>query len=743
MTEAAEKLSGKLGLDTTDFKTGVQAANRELRVLESSFRAGVATLGDWSASSTGLEARVKSLTGQMDIQKLKVAALREEYERVKTEKGENSRAAQDLEIKLNKETETLGKMEAELGQTETALTEMTTATEESGSKAEEAGGKWDGFKTILGGVGAMARGALTMLTGLAVGAVATIAAVGGLVFSSAAAADGIADMSVKTGISVERLQEMKYAGDQLGVSLETITGAQYRLTRAMAAAQENRWGDQAQTFKDIGVSVVDAAGNLRSSEDVFNDVITALGGLENPAEADAIAMSLFGRSAQELNPLIRAGTGELARLTEEARKNGAVVSTETIGALAGLQDQLDGLKGGLLGVGMTLAGAFAPLTSGILGEATGVLQRLAGIVTNFAGTSNFAPALAGLFTDIVKDIATSAPQMLTAGLGIIQTILTAIKNSLPTLLTAATDILTSLLNFIVAALPIIIPMGIQILLALVNAILTNLPMLIEAALQAIIALATGLAAALPELIPAVMQAIITIVQVLIENLPLLVDAALQLILALTYGLIAAIPILVPAIPEIMNALVGAIILALPMIADAALQIIFSLATALTGGKPDMGKSGTALVDEFVAKMKTMGTQIRSIGKFMVEGIWEGIKGAYTWLYDRIKEFIDDIIQSIMDAGEGHSPMKKFYAPGKFAVQGFVGGMFEEAKNMERQMGSLLNGVHFAPAFASGGGSSNVVNNNGNSLTINGLTFPGNDMNSITLADVIEYISRRG
>ena len=103
MGEAIEKLSGKLGVDTTDFKTGIAAANRELRLLESGFRASTASLGDWSKSATGMEERIKSLTSQIDVQKLKVAALRENYEKIRDEQGEGRRDrghARELEPRI-------------------------------------------------------------------------------------------------------------------------------------------------------------------------------------------------------------------------------------------------------------------------------------------------------------------------------------------------------------------------------------------------------------------------------------------------------------------------------------------------------------------------------------------------------------------------------------------------------------------------------------------------------------------
>jgi hypothetical protein len=708
MTDNAEKLSGKVGLDTTDFKTGLAAMNRELRVVESGFRASAAALGDWSNDASGLEMRIKALTSSIGIQQQKVAAVRAEYERVKIEKGENSRAAQDLEIKLNKETESLGKMENELGQTETSLAEMKSSSneagdsvEQSGDQAEAAGGKWSGFKTTIAGVVDVAKFAGVALLGLITIAVATGAAVVGLTLHSAQAADDLATLSVQTGINTTTLQEMKYAGDQLGFTLDTFTGANTRLIRSMASALAGT-GAQADAFKQLGISVTNADGTLRSSQDVFDDTITALGDLTNPAERDALAMTLMGKSAQELNPLIKAGSDELARLSEEAHKNGAVVSTETVGALAGLQDQLDGLKGGLQGVGMNIAAAFAPFFSGALGQAQGYLQQLVGIVSGSGGDfGKMAEGLAGLFGTIATDIAAQAPQMLTAGLAIVQAILKAIMSALPTMLKAGIEIIKSLVGFIVANLPMLLDAGIQILLMLVTTLIENLPMLIDAAIQAIITLSNGLTQALPTLIPAIVQAIITIVNALLENLPMLVTAALQLILALAQGLILALPVLIAAIPEIMRAIVDALIVAIPMILEAAYQLIVMLATALIGGAPDMGKAGMEMINGLINQIKQMDANIKRIGRQIVEGVWQGIQAATSWFYGLIYDFFAGMVSSVLDALGISSPSKVFAEIGKQTMRGFTMGFEREFSEVEKQLARSMGGLGLTlnPAIA--------------------------------------------
>lgn len=59
---------------------------------------------------------------------------------------------------------------------------------------------------------------------------------------------------------------------------------------------------------------------------MYWEVIDALGEVSNETERDAIAMQLFGKSAQDLNPLIAQGSEGIAALTEEAKRMGAVLS---------------------------------------------------------------------------------------------------------------------------------------------------------------------------------------------------------------------------------------------------------------------------------------------------------------------------------------------------------------------------------------------------------------------------------
>jgi hypothetical protein len=578
------------------------------------------------------------------------------------------------------------------------------AAEEAGKKAEDAGHRWQGWGTIMNGVKGTLQGTLTLVLSVAAGVAAISAAMGGLMITSATTADNLVTLSLQTGITTTRLQELAYAGDQLGFSLDTVTGANARLIRSMGSASQQtadyekkvkdaaaagksiediQLGDAAQAFKDLGVSVTDASGNLRDNQAVFNDVIDALGRVENPAQRDALAMTLLGKNAQELNPLIKAGSDELARLKDEAHRTGAVVGTDTVSALEGLSDQLDGLKDGLKGVGMNFAGAFAPFVSGVLDQAQGYLGRLVAIVDTFAnrggGMQNFTNGLVGLFRDIVKDAAAQAPQMLQAGLSILQALIGAIVSALPQMLDAGLQIIEALVGFIVQNLPMIIGAGLQILemlvgaiaqslpllvdagvkilLMLVNAIIKNLPMLVNAALQAIITLANGLAGALPTLIPAVIQAILLIVQILLDNMPMLIDAALKLIMGLANGLVQALPVLIPMIPQIVQSISELLLQSLPLIANVAGQLIITLGAGIIASLPGLIGAALQIVQTLyntigpTAQLKLL----KEIGKGFVEGVWKGIQDARDWFYGMISDFFSGMVESVLDTLGIHSP----------------------------------------------------------------------------------------
>jgi hypothetical protein len=736
MGDAAEKLSGKLGIDTTDFKTGISAANRELRVLETSFKANAAALGDWTKDASGLELRIESLTKKMDIQRLKVAALKENYELMVTQNGANSRAAQDAAIKLNQETEQLNKMQNELTNSEQALAELNTTNQNAGDVAVETGGKFQGFKGVIGGIGTIVKGSLIAISAMMIAVAGLGASIGRLVFDTASASAELVDLSAKTGITTTRLQELKYVGDQVGTSQDTIVSSLARLTRSMGDAQQQQkdynqaradaiangeeftadLGDSAAAFEKLGVKTTDAFGNLRDNEAVFADLITALGKVLNEGERDVLTMSLFGKSAQELNPLIKAGSAEMARLSQEAHNVGAVMSEENVAAFEAFDDTLASLQAGLKGTLGTFAAIFLPGFQAGFNQLGGYLKKFSAIIDASDGDlGKIAQGAGGLVTQMVKDIAAQAPQLLQTGVTILQSIVQAILNALPAMIPAAISIITTLLKFLI----------------------DNLPLIVDAGLKAIIALAKGLGDALPVLIPAIIEALITIVNTIVENVPLLVDAALQLILGLTKGLLIALPILIAALPEIIQAILDALVESGPQFFEMAGELLGMLATGIIAAIPVVILAIAELITRLGVTLGKFFQTMPYYGKQLLAGIWKGIVDNAGEFFNNLKNFFSNMVENIQDQLGIHSPSTVMEDKvGPFLMPGVTKGVEKSIprarQQLEAAIGALTNNLQLnlpgigvggpqlalagVPAGAAGAGS--VSNTSNQSVVIN-------------------------
>lgn len=697
-------LSGKVSLDTTDYKAGVIELNRQIRVIESGFRASAAALGQWDKTASGLEMRNKALTSQIDLQKQKISALTTEYEKVVTEKGKDSKAAQELEIKINKQTESLGKMTVELEQTNNALDQMGNESKNTGAKVEDLGNKQEqasrkteSFKSVMGGMFTGLKAGVVAIAAVAVAVVGLAAGLGKIVISAATAADNLTELSVKTGISVERLQELSYIGKQTGTDLETISGANARLVRSMGSAATGT-GDAAAAFKKLQIDATDGAGALRDSKVVFQEVLAKLGSMTNETERDALAMSLFGKSAQELNPLIKADADELARMTEEAHKVGAVMSDKAVAGLASLKDTLDGLKAGLQGIGGELAARFAPGIQTALDGVMGYVFRFSRVLTDSFGKSNPMGYVAGGFSnilkDILKEIAGGLPDVLNGVLAMLSGIIEALVQSIPVLLPVVITIIQSFAGFIVQSLPLIIDAAVQILLTLVTSLINMLPMLLTAAIQIIVQLANGLTASLPTLIPAVVGIIMQLVLTLVQNLPMLINAALQLIMALAKGLIAALPVLLEMLPTIMIELVNGLLLSLPDLLVAAVQIILTLGLGIIENIPKLLAMLPHVIDALVKEFKSdaFKVKMKSMGQEIVNGISEGFTKAWTSFKENFMANWNELVDKVKDVLGIHSPSTVFAGIGINMALGLGSGFTSQMEGIRQQVQQAITGL---------------------------------------------------
>lgn len=189
-------------------------------------------------------------------------------------------------------------------------------------------------KNVEGLLGAL--GAYKGQIGLLVGATGIIA----LIKKQIDLGDELSKTSQKVGVSVEALSAYQYAAKLSGTSNETLHRSLARLTAAMQDAARDGAGETALYFKNLGVSVTDTNGQLRSTEAVLEDLSRVFSAAEDGPAKSAAAIKLLGRSGVELIPLLNS----LKVLKEEAKATGQIVSTEFAKKAEEFNDSMERLK---------------------------------------------------------------------------------------------------------------------------------------------------------------------------------------------------------------------------------------------------------------------------------------------------------------------------------------------------------------------------------------------------------------
>ena len=172
-------------------------------------------------------------------------------------------------------------------------------------------------------------------------------------------ADGLDELAQKTGISVEALSTLQRVAEHEGIAVDVFATALRKLSGAMVEAAGGA-KEQSDTFSRLGVSVRDASGQLRPTEDVLLDLAEAFAAMPDGAEKSALAVKLFGKTGTDLIPFLNMGRAGIEQLREKFRELGLEISGSTAAAAAKFNDTLFLVSKALQGIAMKVAEAALP-----------------------------------------------------------------------------------------------------------------------------------------------------------------------------------------------------------------------------------------------------------------------------------------------------------------------------------------------------------------------------------------------
>lgn len=366
LAQAAEASAQRL--DT--LRQAAQSADKALQrgqAYQEKYEPLKAELDGVAASMKGLEANAASMQAKLEAGQISTEqydAFNKKLQDTKKRHKELQQAVKDLDNEfkgarmdqsqydaLQRE---LAESEKKAKDAEDAFRKCASGMDEMGRKAQLVSDKTAELASSTKGISVAAGGAVGGLVAMAVNA--------------GKSADDINTLAKQTGLSTEQIQKFQYATDIIDVSMDTLTGTMAKLIKNMANAQKGS-GDAKAAFDALGISVVDQNGVLRDNQEVFDQAIEALGRMNDETQRDAYAMQIFGKSAQDLNPLILGGADALKQLGKEAEDAGLILSQDALDSANEFNDAIDSLKA-------TATGTFASVGTEIATMLIPVMQDL-------------------------------------------------------------------------------------------------------------------------------------------------------------------------------------------------------------------------------------------------------------------------------------------------------------------------------------------------------------------------------
>ena len=336
MADTIRGLTVEIGADASSF-------NKEM----SSMRKAA------QSSQTELNALQKSLELKFDADKFARAqkVAQQAIDQTAANADALRRRLSYLEDTGNIDTDAYRKLQSELAKTELQGQQLQQQLEKINAiQFTQVGNNVSKLGGAISGVGR----ALTPLSTLAAGAVTGLGALG---VTTAATGAEIDDLSLRLGISAEKVQEYQYVTAQCGVEWAVFEKALIKGRAALLDLSTGTVNNASKALQSLGINIAD----FENKEAMFDGILTALSNMQDKTLQAAYANEIFGdKIANQMLPYLNAGSDAINQFKGEFEQIGAL-SNEQVAALATLDDTLYLVKQSLKGVAAQIGASLAPL----------------------------------------------------------------------------------------------------------------------------------------------------------------------------------------------------------------------------------------------------------------------------------------------------------------------------------------------------------------------------------------------
>lgn len=169
------------------------------------------------------------------------------------------------------------------------------------------------------------------------------------------------DAATKVGGTARDIQRYGYAAKMSGSSQEELNACLGIFSKNLANAVQGKNKTLVNVFKQLGISMTDANGKMRTTTELLPDIANAMRSQATESQKAYIATQLFGRGGQSLIQMLEGGAEGLNELTAEAERMGIVVDQDGVDSAKAFGDNLDRLKFSLLGVSLSIGQHIIPI----------------------------------------------------------------------------------------------------------------------------------------------------------------------------------------------------------------------------------------------------------------------------------------------------------------------------------------------------------------------------------------------
>lgn len=278
------------------------------------------------------------------------------------------------------------------------------------------------------------------------------------------------------------------------------------------------------------------------------------------------------------------------------------------------------------------------IVDGLLGALNNFLAYLPDVIQ---AIYTFITALSAELPNIIENIVSWIPELIAA-------LIIALELGIPQLLDGAIQFLTAIIQAIPPTIEALVSEIPFIVTSIVNILVENIPVLLDGALMLLQAIIDAIPLIIEALIPQIPTIVDSIITSLLDMLPVLLDAAIELFFALVDAIPVIIIELAKALPRIIETILTSILNAIPTLFNAAKQlfgkIIDAVGDLIVSLPSNMSKIVTAITDG----LKKGISKVKTIGKDIIEGLWNGINDMADWIGKKIKGFGENVLGGIKD-----------------------------------------------------------------------------------------------